>query len=133
MTQQRISAFSLGNMNLTQVPKTGSFLRWLQAILRFCLEQFYKFIPNYGVAIILLTVLIKVILYPITRKTYHSTTQMQTVQPRIRELQERHKGDPRTLNAKIAELYKSEKINPLGGCLPLLLQLPVFIALVSGT
>ena len=123
------NAFSLGNMNLTQVPKTGSFLRWLQAILRFCLEQFYKFIPNYGVAIILLTVLIKVILYPITRKTYHSTTQMQTVQPRIRELQERHKGDPRTLNAKIAELYKSEKINPLGGCLPLLLQLPVFIAL----
>ena len=123
------NAFSLGNMDLTQVPKTGYFLRWLQTILRFCLEQFYKFIPNYGIAIILLTVLIKVILYPVTRKTFHSTTQMQTLQPRIKELQERHKGDPKTLNAKIAELYKSEKINPLGGCLPLLLQLPVFIAL----
>ncbi len=84
---------------------------------------------NYGWAIILLTIMIKVALYPLTRKSYRSMQGMQKMKPKIDELQKKYKKDPQRLNQEMLNLYRSEGVNPLGGCLPMLLQLPIFLAL----
>ena len=123
------NAFGLSGMDFGKAPKTSALLSWLEAILRWLLEFFYNLIPNYGVAIILLTILIKLILFPFTHKSYESTSKMQAIQPKLKELQAQYKGDPQKLNAKTAELYKEEGVNPMGGCLPMLFQFPIFIAL----
>lgn len=89
----------------------------------------YNLIPSYGVAIILLTVFVRVILLPLTIKQTRSMKQMQEIQPKVKELQRKHKGNRQKLNEELMKLYKEHQVNPLGGCLPLLLQLPVFFAL----
>lgn len=123
------NAFGISGMALQQAPQTSSWLGWLQSILRVLLEFFHSIIPNYGVAIILLTILVKAILYPFTHKSYQSTSKMQAIQPKLKEIQEQYKGDSQKINAKTAELYKSEGVNPMGGCLPMLFQFPIFISL----
>ena len=123
------NGFGVINMGLQNAPKTSSIWGWLQTILRWILEFFYKLVPNYGVAIILLTILVKGLLYPLTHKSYESTSKMQALQPKMKEIQAQYKDDPQKLNQKTAELYKSEGVNPMGGCLPMLLQFPIFIAL----
>lgn len=123
------NAFGISGMSLEKAPKTSAVLSWLEAILRWLLEFFYNLIPNYGIAIILLTILIKLILFPFTHKSYESTSKMQAIQPKLKELQAQYKGDSQKLNAKTAELYKEEGVNPMGGCLPMLFQFPIFIAL----
>jgi YidC/Oxa1 family membrane protein insertase len=123
------NAFGISGMNLGKAPKTSAVLFWLEAILRWLLEFFYNLIPNYGVAIILLTILIKLVLFPFTHKSYESTSKMQAIQPKLKEIQAQYKSDPQKLNAKTAELYKEEGVNPMGGCLPMLFQFPIFIAL----
>ncbi len=123
------NAFGLSGMDFQFAPRTSSWLGWLESILRFLLEIFYKLVPNYGVAIILLTILVKAILYPFTHKSYESTSRMQGIQPKLKEIQERYKDDAQKRNEKTAELYKTEGVNPMGGCLPMLFQFPIFIAL----
>ncbi|MCK5421611.1 MAG: membrane protein insertase YidC [Deltaproteobacteria bacterium] len=99
----------------------------------FILKLFYKFIPNYGLAIIFLSVLIKVVFWPLTHKGQKSMKEMQkgmqALQPKLAELKEKYKNKKDELNRRTMELYKTHKVNPLGGCLPLLIQFPVFIAL----
>ena len=85
-------------------------------------------IANYGLAVIILTVGIKLVLFPLTNKQLKSMRGMQQIQPKMKELQERYKGDKETLNQKIMELYKENNVSPLGGCLPLIIQMPIFIA-----
>jgi YidC/Oxa1 family membrane protein insertase len=92
---------------------------------------FYKLIPNYGVAIILLTLVVKIVFFPLTRKSSESTLRMQAVAPKIKEIQEKYKGNPQKMNAEMAELYKKEGYNPVSGCLPMPLQLPIFFAMYS--
>jgi YidC/Oxa1 family membrane protein insertase len=104
-----------------------SLLNGLGSILAF----FYDVIPSYGVAIILLTVLVRVVLLPLTLRQTRSMQAMQRIQPQIKELQRKHKGNRQKMNEEMMKLYKEHQVNPLGGCLPLLLQLPVFIALFS--
>ena len=123
------NAFGFSGMSLQKAPKTSAVLFWLEAILRWLLEFFYKLVPNYGVAIILLTILIKAVLFPFTHKSYESTSKMQAVQPKLKALQEQYKGDTKKIQQKTAELYKAEGVNPMGGCLPMLFQFPIFIAL----
>ena len=93
------------------------------------LAFFYAIIPNLGVGIILLTVTVMLILFPLTAKSAKSMLAMQRLQPEIKKLQAKHKGDRQKLNEEMMKLYQEHKVNPLGGCLPLLLQMPVFIAL----
>lgn len=88
-----------------------------------------KFTHNYGIDIILLTVLIKIIFYPLSLKSYKSMKQMQKMQPVIAKLKEKHKDDREKLNKEMMEIYKGKGINPLGGCLPMVVQIPVFFAL----
>ena len=109
----------------------SSWLGWLENILKAVMNVFYGWIPNWGVAIILLTILVKLILYPLTRKSYESTAKMKEMAPKISVLKEKFKDDAQKLNQATMELYKKEKVNPLGGCLPILLQFPFFIAMFS--
>ena len=93
------------------------------------LKYFYKLVGNWGWAIIVLTVIIKVLFAPLTHKSQKSMKRMQKLQPLFAELKEKYKGDPARLNKEMMELYKKHKVNPMGGCLPMLIQIPVFIAL----
>ncbi len=93
------------------------------------LEMLFNVFRNYGVAIIALTFLINLVLFPLTRQSFLSMKRMQQVQPQMAKLREKYKDNTQQLNKEMMELYKKHKVNPLGGCLPMLLQMPVFIAL----
>ncbi len=88
-----------------------------------------NFIPNYGVAIIILTLLTKILLWPLGSKSYKSMSEMKKIQPLIKELREKHKNDRKKMNEATMALYRTYKINPLGGCLPMVVQIPVFFGL----
>ena len=103
-------------------------------ISRFLLILFiaaHQYIPNYGWIIVLFAVVIKIIVYPLTHKTYESAAKMQELQPKITALREKYKNDNQRLSRETMKLYKEEGVNPLSGCLPLLLQMPIFIALYN--
>ena len=93
------------------------------------LEKIHALVNNWGWSIIFLTMLIKLAFFPLSAASYKSMARMKLVQPKVLELKERHKGEPQKLNQAMMEMYRKEKINPLGGCLPVLIQIPVFIAL----
>lgn len=98
-------------------------------LLLACLNFLYSVIPNYGLAILILSVVTKVAFYPLTRKSLVSMRAMQKLKPEIDRINELHKDDPQRKQQAMMEMYKTHKINPLGGCLPMLIQMPVFIAL----
>lgn len=103
-------------------------------ISRFLLILFiatHQYIPNYGWIIVVFAVVIKIIVYPLTHKTYESAAKMQELQPKITALREKYKNDNQRLSRETMKLYKEEGVNPLSGCLPLLLQMPIFIALYN--
>jgi len=93
------------------------------------LNWFYQYVHNYGVAIILLTVLIKLIFWPLSHKSYKSMDQMKRIQPMIQKLREKYADDKERMNQEIMALYKTYKVNPAGGCLPMIVQIPVFFGL----
>src|ERR671910_1916331 len=93
------------------------------------LAFFYAIVPNLGVAIILLTITVMILLFPLTAKSARSMLAMQRLQPEMKKLQAKYKGDRQKLNEEMMKLYQEHKVNPLGGCLPLLVQMPVFFAL----
>lgn len=126
---QNNNVFGLGGLMLDEVLDSSSWLGWLQTLLRWVLQFFYRLIPNYGVAIILLTILVKLLIQPISKKGMDSTAKMSALAPKVQELQTKYKDDPQTLNAAMAKLYKDEGISPMGSCLPMLIQFPIFIAL----
>lgn len=105
---------------------------WFSFLARPCLwlmNLMYKVVPNYGVAIIFLTLLMKIILWPLGNKSYKSMGQMKKMQPLMAEIRERYKNDKQRMNQEMMSLYKTYKVNPLGGCLPMILQIPIFFAL----
>jgi YidC/Oxa1 family membrane protein insertase len=109
-------------INLGWFSVIASALLWL-------LNYFYGYVGNYGVAIILLTVLIKIILYPLSYKSYKSMSQMKKLQPMIEKIREKHGDDRQAMGQETMALYRTYKINPASGCIPILLQLPIFIGL----
>ncbi|WP_182187398.1 YidC/Oxa1 family membrane protein insertase [Pectinatus frisingensis] len=103
-------------------------------ILEIIVGFFYDFtqllgIGNYGLAIILMTIVIKVLLYPLTAKQVKSMKAMQDLQPKIKQLQEKYKGKPQELQQKMGQVYKEAGVNPLAGCLPLFAQMPILMAM----
>jgi YidC/Oxa1 family membrane protein insertase len=113
--------------NLVKAVDYGWFTFIAKPLLH-VLNAFYRYTHNYGWAIIIVTVLIKILFWPLTQKSFESMQRMKKLQPRIAELRERHKDDKEKLNTELMALYKSYKVNPLGGCLPMVLQIPVFFA-----
>jgi len=106
----------------------GTFDFISQILLQF-LEFLYGIVHNWGWAIVLLSLSVYLILYPLTLKQMRSMKEMQVLQPKIEELRKAYKDNPQKLNKEIMELYREHKVNPLGGCLPLILQMPIFFAL----
>jgi len=103
----------------------SSLVELFDEILKFS----YGFTHNYGISIILMTILIRLILYPLMQKQMVSMREMQKIQPLMKEVQERYKNNKEKLNQELMKLYKEHKVNPMGGCLPLLIQMPILILL----
>jgi YidC/Oxa1 family membrane protein insertase len=105
---------------------------WFTVLAKPCvwlMNRLYSVIPNYGIAIIVLTILIKGVLWPLGSKSYKSMSEMKKIQPLMKEIREKYKNDKKKMNEEVMSLYRTYKINPLGGCLPMVVQLPVFFAL----
>ena len=123
------SVSSLG-VDLEQTMSMGfSLIRPISRGVLAALVAMHKFIPNYGVVLVIFSILVKVLVYPLTRKSYQSMRQMSTVQPKLKALKEKHAKDPQKLNKATMALYKEEGVNPMGGCLPMLIQMPLLFAL----
>ncbi len=118
----------IGAQGLPLVVDYG-WLTIVAAPIFWLLELIHKLVGNWGWAIVLLTVLIKALFFPLSAASYKSMAKMRTITPRLQALKERCGDDRQKLNVEMMNLYKTEKINPLGGCLPILIQIPVFIAL----
>lgn len=110
---------------------SGRVLKPIVIFLEFMIKAFYSFTKNYGLAIILMTIVIKIILHPLTNKSFQSMRRMSALQPKVTEIRERYKSNSQQMNKEIQALYRKEKINPMGGCLPMILQLPIFYALYT--
>ncbi|MBR2364585.1 MAG: membrane protein insertase YidC [Lentisphaeria bacterium] len=108
-----------------------SFMEFLARPLVVFLKYLKEWCGSYGIAIILLTIIVRVVFWPVTQKANNSMRKMQKVGPMVKELKEKYKDNPQLMNQKMMELYRKEGVNPLGGCLPILLQIPVFLALYS--
>src|SRR5512136_2210017 len=109
----------------------SNYFAFFARILLWVMQKFYSFTHNWGVAIILLTLLVKAILYPLTVKSMRSMQEMKKLQPKVDELKARYGEDKEKMNQEVMRLYQTHKVNPLGGCLPLLLQMPVWLALYA--
>lgn len=126
---------SLGR-NLVRIVDFGSFfgLKFIvRPIAEYVLLPLFQFlhsiIPNYGIVLIIFSIIIKIVVYPLTKSSYQSMKKMQALQPKIAELKEKLKDDPQKMNKETMKLYSTYGINPAGGCLPVLLQMPIFVAL----
>ena len=105
---------------------------WLWPISKFLfwlMSEIQKYVGNWGWSIVLVTLIIKIAFYGLSKKSYHSMARTRDLQPKIQQLKDRHGDDKQAMSKAMMELYRSEKINPLGGCLPMLVQIPVFFAL----
>ncbi|MDR1363246.1 MAG: membrane protein insertase YidC [Spirochaetaceae bacterium] len=140
-TQKALAIYDSGNndfgymdFHLEQAANASGFwgiLNPLESLLKWLLNLFYHLIPNYGVAIILVTLLVKLVLFPLTKKGSEGTLRMQTMAPKIKEIQTKYKDNPQKMNTELAGLYKKEGYSPLSGCLPMLIQLPIFLAMYN--
>jgi YidC/Oxa1 family membrane protein insertase len=117
------------NIDLENAIDFGDWLKWLAMPLLIALKFLYGYVHNYGIAIIILTILIKVIFWPLGNKSYKSMKEMQKLQPKMAALREKYKDDKTKLSQESMALYKTHKVNPLGGCLPMIVQIPVFFGL----
>ena len=120
------------NVGLESLANLG--WKWLvpvSVVLLQLLNLLYKLIPNYGVAIVIVSALTKLVFYPLTQSSLRTMKVMHRLQPQVEELRQKYKSDPTKMNQVMMKLYKDNKVNPLGGCLPMLLQIPVFFALYN--
>jgi YidC/Oxa1 family membrane protein insertase len=123
--QERLKALAPG----LELAVDYGWLRVLAVPLFWVLNKIYGFVGNWGVAIIILTIIIKIVFYPLSAASYRSMARMKVMAPKLQRLKERYGEDRQKMHQAMIELYKTEKINPLGGCLPIVVQIPVFIAL----
>ena len=122
------SYLSAADPKLKNVINYGWFDVIAQPLLK-CLKFSHRFTHNYGLDIIILTILIKILFWPLTHKSYVSMRQMKKLQPKMQKIREKYKDDKEKMNQEIMQMYRTYKVNPVGGCLPMLLQIPVFFAL----
>lgn len=107
----------------------GSWMKWLAMPLLISLKFLNDYVKNYGIAILILTLIIKIVFWPLGNKSYKSMKEMQKLQPKIAELREKYQNDKTKISQETMALYKTHKVNPLGGCLPMVIQIPVFFGL----
>ncbi len=125
------NGWNLGEMYFDYCQQSSGFLTWLEVALKWIMGIVYKIIPNWGICILVMTLLLRLALYPMTKKSSLSSVKMQQVQPRMQELQNKYKSNPEKLNQEMAALYKETGYNPMSGCLPLLIQFPIIMAMYN--
>ena len=134
MDYERLKRFGDDVVDIIDIGTTP-FVGWIIKIfaipIMWLLPRMYSIIPNYGLVIIVFSLLIKLVTWPLSKKTVRSMQAMKEIQPQLKELQEKHKNNPQALNREMMKLYKDKGINPLSGCLPLLPQMPLFFALFA--
>jgi YidC/Oxa1 family membrane protein insertase len=117
--------------NLKDAADVSKWIEPIRDFLLWCLKYINKVIPNIGWSLVIFSILSKIVLMPLTIKSTESMKRMQALTPKMNELKEKYKGRPDVLNKEMMKLYKTNKVNPMGGCLPLILQMPFFFALWS--
>ncbi|AHH08417.1 membrane protein insertase YidC [Borrelia anserina] len=126
--EENLNNFGLYNVGFGMSVEK-SLLYFIQAPMNLIMQTFYNVIPNWGLSIMFLTIVVRILIFPLTFKSFRATAELSKLQPKMKEIQVKFKDDPRRLNEEMSKLYREEGVNPLGGCLPILLQLPVFFAL----
>ena len=123
------NGWGIGGYRMTQCLQTYSWLKWLETALKWVMELIYKVIPNWGVAIIILTILLKLILFPLSKKQQMGTLKMQELQPKLQYIQSKYKNDQQKQAMELQKLYKEANYSPTSGCLPMILQMLVLFAM----
>ena len=123
--------WSLSGVHFNESLQTSGFLYWLEVVLKFLLETINKVVHNWGVSIIIVTIILKMALFPITKKSLEGTQKMQKFQPKMQELQAKYKGDPQKLQVETAKMYKEIGYNPMSGCLPMIFQFVILFAMYN--
>ncbi len=125
------NGWKLVNARFNQALQTSGFLSIIETALKWCLEMIYRLVHNWGVAIIILTILLKIVLFPLNKSTALGSVKMQGLQPKMKEIQEKYKDDPQQQQLAMGKLYKEAGYNPASGCLPMILQMMVLFALYN--
>lgn len=125
------NVWKISSSHLDDSMNTSGFLSWLEVILKFGLENINKLVKNWGVSIIILTLILRFLLFPLTKKSLEGTQKMQKYQPRMQEIQAKYKNDPQKLQQETAKIYKEIGYNPMSGCLPLLFQCFILFAMYN--
>ncbi len=123
--------WKLSDAKIDMIVESSGILGPLEVALKWLMEFFYNIIPNWGVSIIILTVLMRIVLFPLTKKSSESTLKMQELQPKIQEIQAKYKDNSAKMNEEMAKFYQSAGYNPMSGCLPLLIQFPLIFAMYN--
>ena len=123
--------WGLNGVHFNESLQTSGFLNWIEIALKFLLEMSYKLVGNWGISIIIVTIILKMALFPITKKSLEGTQKMQKFQPKMKELQDKYRGDPQKLQMETAKMYKEIGYNPMSGCLPLLFQFIILFAMYN--
>lgn len=125
------NGWGLGGKKVTECMQTSGWLNWLEKILKVCLELLNKLFHNWGASIIVMTIILKVIMFPLTKKQSLGSLKMQELQPRMKVLQEKYKNDQQRLQKETTKLYQEAGYNPASGCLPMLFQFLVLFAMYN--
>lgn len=123
--------WNLNDANFNKAVKTSGILYWIEFILKWAMEKIFLVVRNWGVAIIILTLILKIVLFPLNKKTAMGSVKMAELQPKMQELQQKYKDKPQQLNLEMAKLYKQVGYNPVSGCLPMILQMIILFALYN--
>lgn len=125
------NGWGLDGKKLSEALQTSGWLNWLEKILKFIMEMLYKIIPNWGVTIIVMTLILKIVLFPLSKKQSLGTLKMQEIQPKLTAIQEKFKDDPQKLQIETQKLYQQTGYNPASGCLPMIFQFLVIFAMYN--
>lgn len=125
------NGWGIGGYRPTEVLQSSGVFKWLEKILQVCLELIQKVVKNWGVAIIILTLLLKAVMFPLSKKQSMSTLVMQDMQPKVQAIQEKYKNDQKKMQAEMGKLYQEAGYNPMSGCLPMVFQFLVLLAMYN--
>lgn len=128
---QSKNAWGISKAEFNQALQTSGFFFWIEVILKWALEKIYLLVKNWGVAIIVLTFLLKIVLFPLNKKSAMGSLKMQELQPKMQELQSKYANDRQKLGMEMQKLYKEAGYNPMSGCLPMIIQMFILFALYN--